>query len=73
MSRGVSRDLAWNTTKTAHGPWRLSLSPALAVALPNRILLISVYPYWHNEPVELKQSRRRIRDPPYGGVGGEGA
>ena len=22
--RGVSRDLAWNTAKSAHGPWRLS-------------------------------------------------
>lgn len=33
-NRGVSRDLAWNTTKSAHGPWRLSRSPALAYALP---------------------------------------
>jgi len=34
--RGVSRDLAWNTVKSAHGPWRLSRSPALAFALPSR-------------------------------------
>lgn len=34
--RGVSRNLAWNTTKSAHGPWRLSRSPALAFALPER-------------------------------------
>ncbi len=34
--RGVSRDLAWNTCKSAHGPWRLSRSPALAFALPAR-------------------------------------
>jgi len=34
--RGVSRDLAWNTVKSAHGPWRLSRSPALAFALPGR-------------------------------------
>jgi len=34
--RGVSCDLAWNTSKSAHGPWRLSLSPALAIALPAR-------------------------------------
>lgn len=33
-NRGVSRDLAWNTTKSAHGPWRLSRSPALTYALP---------------------------------------
>lgn len=32
--RGVSVDLAWNTSKSAHGPWRLSQSPALAIALP---------------------------------------
>jgi RNA-directed DNA polymerase len=33
---GVSRDLAWNTCKSAHGPWRLSRSPALAYALTAR-------------------------------------
>jgi RNA-directed DNA polymerase len=32
--RGGSRDLAWNTVKSAHGPWRLSRSPARAIALP---------------------------------------
>lgn len=31
--RGVSRTLAWNTAKSAHGPWRLSRSPALTIAL----------------------------------------
>jgi len=34
--RGVSRALAWNTCKSAHGPWRLSQSPALVIALPWR-------------------------------------
>jgi len=33
---GVDRFLAWNTAKSAHGPWRLSASPALYQALPNR-------------------------------------
>jgi RNA-directed DNA polymerase len=33
-TRGVSRDVAWNTAKSAHGPWRLSRSPALAMAWP---------------------------------------
>ena len=33
---GVSRDLAWNTAKSAHGPWRLSRSPGLAFALTAR-------------------------------------
>jgi RNA-directed DNA polymerase len=34
--RGVKRHLAWNTVKSAHGPWRLSQSPALVIALPWR-------------------------------------
>lgn len=34
--RGVDRTLAWNTAKSAHGPWRLSHSPALYKALPKR-------------------------------------
>jgi RNA-directed DNA polymerase len=34
--RGVSVGLAWNTSKSAHGPWRLSQSPALTIALPAR-------------------------------------
>ena len=34
--RGVSLDLAWNTAKSAHGPWRLSQSPALSFALPGK-------------------------------------
>ena len=33
--RGVDRQLAWNTSKSAHGPWRLSHSPAVYYALPN--------------------------------------
>ena len=32
--RGVSVREAWNTSKSAHGPWRLSQSPALTLALP---------------------------------------
>lgn len=33
---GVKQYLAWNTSKSAHGPWRLSGSPALYYALPNK-------------------------------------
>jgi RNA-directed DNA polymerase len=33
--RGVSKDLAAQTAGSAHGPWRLANSPALAIALPN--------------------------------------
>ncbi len=32
--RGVSVRDAWNTSKSAHGPWRLSKTPALTLALP---------------------------------------
>lgn len=35
--RGVKRILAWNTAKSAHGPWRLSHSPALYLALPAKL------------------------------------
>ena len=34
--KGVDRRLAWNTAKSAHGPWRSSGSPALTRALPNK-------------------------------------
>ena len=33
--RGVSKELAAKTVGSAHGPWRLANSPALAFALPN--------------------------------------
>ena len=35
-TRGVSVREAWNTSKSAHGPWRLSKTPALTIALPLR-------------------------------------
>jgi len=34
--RGVSVREAWHTSKSAHGPWRLSKTPALALALTAR-------------------------------------
>ncbi|MGH8602106.1 MAG: group II intron reverse transcriptase/maturase, partial [Gammaproteobacteria bacterium] len=34
--RGVSVREAWNMSKSAHGPWRLSKTPALTLALPAR-------------------------------------
>jgi len=33
--RGVGKDLAAKTAGSAHGPWRMANSPALAIALPN--------------------------------------
>ena len=35
--RGVSVREAWNTSKSAHGPWRLSQTPALTLALPVKL------------------------------------
>ena len=37
--RGVSVREEWNTSKSAHGPWRLSKTPALAIALPLRFFI----------------------------------
>jgi RNA-directed DNA polymerase len=37
-SRGVGEQLAAQTAASCHGPWRLSRSPALSFALPNRFL-----------------------------------
>jgi RNA-directed DNA polymerase len=34
-NRGVGTDLAAKTAGSAHGPWQLANSPALALALPN--------------------------------------
>ena len=33
--RGIGRDLAAQTAGSPHGPWRLSNSPALTIAMPN--------------------------------------
>lgn len=34
--RGVTVREAWNCSKSAHGPWRISMAPALLLAMPNR-------------------------------------
>lgn len=35
--RGVSVREAWNVSKSAHGPWRISKTPALSLALPAKV------------------------------------
>lgn len=50
IKRGVSRDLAWNTAKSAHGPWRLSRSPGLAFALTARYFDSLGLPRLHVKP-----------------------
>jgi RNA-directed DNA polymerase len=37
--RGVGQDLAARTAGSPHGPWRLSNSPALTIAIPNASLV----------------------------------
>ena len=37
--RGVSVREAWNTSKPAHGPWRLSKTPVLTIAVPLRFFI----------------------------------
>jgi RNA-directed DNA polymerase len=68
-SRGVGRDLAAQTAGSPHGPWRLSNSPALAIAFPNAAFgplgLPSLVP---RKPINPPNRRVRTRMP--GGVGG---
>ncbi len=42
--RGGSRVPAWNTAKSAHDPWRLSRSPAPAIALPVKYFVVPGLP-----------------------------
>src|SRR5882672_3697200 len=67
---GVGRDQAAQAAGSPRGPWRLSNSPALAMALSNASLeslgLATVA-----VPSQLNLSNRRIRTRMYGGVGGE--
>jgi len=45
---GVSRQLAWNTSKSAHRPWRISHSPALNIALPTNYFVSLGLPLLYN-------------------------
>jgi len=69
--RGVGRELATTTAGSHHGPWRLSNSPALALALPNPFLTSLGLPYLATV-MPSNPPNRRIRTRTYGGVGGEG-
>jgi RNA-directed DNA polymerase len=37
---GVGKDLAAQTAGSAHGPWRISRSPALSIALPGAFFVL---------------------------------
>jgi RNA-directed DNA polymerase len=69
--RGVGRDLAVRTAGSPHGPWRLSNSPALAIALPNAFFSVSLKLPSLAPHASLNPSNRRIRTRMYGGAGGE--
>ena len=67
--RGVGRDLAAQTG-SPHGPWRLSSSPALSMAMPIAFFGSFGLPSVANRR-PLNPPNRRIRTRTYGGVGGE--
>lgn len=66
--RGVSRDLAWSSAQSAHGPWRLSRSPAVAFALTSKYFRALGLP-------QLPEKPTQSAEPPWYGIrmpGGEG-
>ncbi len=53
--RGVGPDLAAQTVGSPHGPWRLSCSPALNMALPNRFFDELGLPSLVRKPINCKR------------------
>jgi RNA-directed DNA polymerase len=68
--RGVGLSLAAATAGSPHGPWRLSNSPALAIALPN-VFFASLGLASVAALPSINPANRRMRTRMYGGVGGE--
>ena len=62
-AREVDKDLANHTAGSSHGPWRISLSPALSFALPNATWTLMETPF----PVALSE-RHTSRTAVYGPV-----
>jgi len=58
----VSVRAAWHTSKSAHGPWRLSKTPALALALPARYFSNMGLPSLAANQA-FNSLNRRVRDP----------
>ena len=68
VNRGVGVDLAAPTAGSPHGPWRISNSPALAIAFPNSSFAAIGLPSL--APSKPRNSpNRRIRTRTCGGVG----
>jgi RNA-directed DNA polymerase len=68
-SRGVARDLAAQTAGSPHGPWRISNSPALAIAFPNATFNALGLPSLDPRKL-INPPNRRVRTRMPGGVGG---
>jgi RNA-directed DNA polymerase len=68
-SRGVGRDLAAQTAGSPHGPWRISNSPALAIAFPNATFVALGLPSLVPNQ-SINPPNRRVRTRMHGGVGG---
>ena len=60
--RGVGRDLAAQTAGSPHGPWRLSNSPALTIALPNAFFSLA-RPDFHRRPATCLIHRTAVYGP----------
>jgi len=68
--RDVNKDLAARTAGSAHGPWRLANSPALAIALPNAYFDSLGIPRLTGDR-SLNPPNRRMRTRMSGGVTGK--
>ena len=75
--RGVPKREAWNIAKSAHGPWRLSKTPALSQAMPTsyfdsmgypalrRVRNMFIEPPWYVTRMPGGVGERRRKAPPY--------
>ena len=70
--RGVSVRLAWNTSKSAHGPWRISRSPALNFCTSRLLLRFSWATSTDYDTNDLISRTAVYVTRMYGGVGGVG-
>ena len=65
--RGVSKTLAAKTASSAHGPWRVSQSPALLYRAAQRLLRPARPRIRRRRPCRLTPSNRRVRTRTHGG------
>ena len=69
---GVHHSWAATHAGSGHGPWRLSLTPALCYALPNALFAELGLEALAPKPVRSSPLNRRVRTRMHGGVGGKG-